>query len=549
MAKKKNRWQPAKVVFQPETHQGMQRGIDQIVNAIRPTLGPLPRVVLYDTTVGATGRLPELLDDGGTIARRIVQIADRDADMGAMLLRHTLWRQHEDVGDGTATAAVIFQAVYNEGRRYLASGGDAMQLRGYLEQGMRLLLEELAQMTFYLEGKMQLARLAETICYRSDLSKLLGEIFDIIGAYGRLEIRSARGREMEREYVEGMYWEGGLLSRSMINNQERQRAELENPVILMTDLEIEDPRDLIPVLGTCVGSNMENLLIIARKFSESVMAMLLSNQKQGRLKVNIVGVKTPGVSVDAQRDALIDLASLTGGHPLLKATGVTARSFRPQDLGRARRIWADKNNVGIIGARGDPRQLRQHIADLRAIYDTITDPQDRARMQQRIGTLMGGSATLWVTGMTKTELEFNKELVKRTAEAMRGAIREGVIPGGGVALLACRSVLAARVAQCTDVDERAAYRILLTAVEAPTRALLENVGLEPGMVFADLNSAGPGYGFDVQCQEIVDMAEAGIYDAVTVVQSAVRSGVAGAAMALTTDVLVHRPGAPESLTT
>jgi chaperonin GroEL len=549
MASSSKKWQRPKVVFQPEVHRGMMRGINQIVGAVRPTLGPLPRIVLYDRTIGDAGRIPELLDDGGTIARRIIQIPGRNSDVGAMLVRQLLWTLREEVGDGTATAAILFQAVYEEGVRYLASGGNAMRLRTYLEQALPEILDELEGLALRVEGKDQLARLATTVSLDPEMGKLLGEIFDIIGEYGRLEIRKGRTRAYEREYVEGMYWEGGLLSRAQVTEVARQRTELQNAAILMTDLDIEDPRDLVAPITACVQQGIEELAIICRKMSDVVVGMLLMNRERGKIKIHAVGIKTPGVSTTDQRAALMDMAVLTGGRPLFRAAGDALRDVKAGDLGQARRIWADKSNFGIIGGKGDPRELRTHIAHLRNLFANTAPGDERQDLQERIGKLMGGSATLYVGGTTETELDYNKEQASRAMEAMRGAMRDGVVPGGGAALLAVRRKLLAHQATSDEPEEVAAYRILAKAMEAPTRALLENTGYVPGEIFALLENADPGVGFDVIKGEVANMEEAGILDITTVVLAAVRSAVRTAAMALTTDVVIHRAKAPESLNT
>lgn len=555
MAKKPEKWQRPRVDFQPAVHRGMLRGIEQIVSAVRPTLGPLPRVVLYDQTIGSSARTPEYLDDGGTIARRIIQIRGRNADVGAMLIRNVLWTLREDVGDGTATAAVILEAAYRGGVRYLASGGNAMRLRTFLDRGLREILAELDGMASRVEGKDALTRLAQVVTGDAELGKLMGEIFDIIGEYGRLEIRKGQSRGYDREYVEGMYWSGGLLSRVQITNVERQRAELENAAILMSDLDIEDPRDLIPAFTACVQAGITDLAIICRKMSDVTMGMLMMNREKGKIKLNAIGVKTPGVSTTAQRLALIDMAKLTGGRPLVRDAGDSLRRVTIKDLGRARRVWADRTNLGIIGGKGDPRELRRHIAQLRESYAKAADRDDREDLQERIGKLLGGSATLYVGGITKTEQDYNKEQAQRAADAMRGAIREGVLPGGGAALLACRPMLAAKMADSREPEERAAYRILIEAMEAPARVLLQNTGYEPGEVLGQLTDAEAGtlpeagYGFDVVKGEVAHMPSAGILDITTVVKAAVRTAVASAAMALSTDVVVHRAKAPEALST
>jgi chaperonin GroEL len=549
MASKPDKWQRSRVVFQPDVHRGMLRGIEQMTDAVRPTLGPLPRIVLYDTTIGAIGKIPELLDDGGTIARRIIQIRGRNADVGAMLLRNVLWTVREAVGDGTATAAVVFEATYRSGVRYLAAGGNAMRLRTHLERGLREILNELDGMTGQVAGKEELTRLATVITREPELGKLLGEIFDIIGEYGRLEIRKGQGRYFDREYVEGMYWDGGLLSRTLITDIDRQRTELQDAAILMTDLEIEDPRDLIPVFSVCVKAGITDLAIICRRMSDIAIGMLVMNRDKGKIKLNAIGIKTPGISVTAQRVALTDMVVLNGGRPLLQASGDSMRNVKLSDLGRARRLWADKSNLGIIGGKGDPKALRRHIAHLRDVYVSASDADDRGELQERIGKLMGGSATLYVGGITKTEQDYAKEQAIRASDAMRGAMREGVLPGGGAALLSCRSMLRMRMAESVEPEERAAYHILLQAVEAPARTLLENTGYEPGEILGHLADVDPGVGFDVVAGQVTNMAAAGILDITTVVKTAVRAAISSAAMALTTDVVIHRATAPEALNT
>ncbi len=544
--KEEKKWQAPRVVLQPKVQQGMQAGINQIVDVIRPTLGPRPRIVALEKTMGAA-YAPEMLDDGGTIARRIVQLPGRDEDVGAMYIRHVLWKLHEKVGDGTATAAVIFKEVYNQGLRYLASGGNAMPLRRYLDEGMRVIFDELNGMTSPLEGKEALARMAESICYDPPLAEMMGEIFDIIGVYGRLEVRSGRTNALEREYIEGMYWKSGVLSRAMYTDQTKLRAELEDAVVLVTDLAIEDPRDLIKPLTIVAQAKIKALLIVAKDVSQPCSGML--TRPEIAEKVKIVAVKAPGVLLKAQGQALHDLAILTGARPILEAAGDTLQSIKLQDLGRTRRAWADKTYFGIIGGQGDPRAIREHIATLRAAHDREDDPDERATLEYRIGKLIGGSAVLEVGGFTETEAKARKELAGRTATAMRAAMREGILAGGGAALLACRPALQQRLEESADSDERMAYRILLRAVEAPFRTLVENAGFEPSVLLGEINRAGAGYGFDAVAGRVVDMAEAGVLDAAVVQKAAVRSGVGGAALALTTDVIIHRAAAPTEIST
>jgi chaperonin GroEL len=528
--------QTPQVVFQPQAYRGMQRGINQMVEAVRPTLGPLPRFVAIDRA--AENRMPELLDNGAAIARRILDLPDRDADVGAMFVRHVLWQVHERVGDGAATTAVLLQSIYNQGVRYLASGGNAMLLRHHLEEGMHVILNELTGMTVLVEGRQILAQVAESICYEPCLARLLGEIFDIIGEHGQLDIRSGRSRELEREYVEGMYWDGGLLSREMITDHAKLRTEMHNAAILIGDLALEDPHPLVPVLEMANGAGIRALLILATQLSSSVTALLLSASREPE-KFQVIAAKTPGVTTTDQAMAMEDLAILTGGRPLLKVAGHTLTGVRLQDLGQARRVWADRTYSGIVGGRGNPRVLRTHIASLRSAFGRTTDKDLRQKLQKRIGKLLGGSATLWIGGATETEIKARRELAERTADALRGVVREGMLPGGGVSLLACHQPLRHRLEYNADADRRAAYQILIKAMEAPIRAILSNAGYDASEVMAEIRQAGNGHGFDVRSRQVVDMAQAGIWDAAAVLKTAVHSAVSGAALALTTDVLVH----------
>ena len=536
-----------RVVLQPATYQGFQKGIDQIVSAVRPTLGPLPRIVALEKTV-SSNQMPEILDDGGVIARRIIEIAGRDEDMGAMYVRHLLWRMHEKVGDGTASAAVMFKSIFDQGVRYITAGGNAMQLRRHLEKGMRVMVDELAAKAIHLEGKEPLAQIAESICYDPPLARMLGEIFDIIGEYGRLEIRSGRSRELEREYVEGMYWKGGVVSRQMITDHRKLRTEMENAAILITDFDIEDPRELMPVIQSVVQAEIRSLLIIASKLSDSAIAFLLAISKDPA-KFQAIAVKSPEMTATGRAGAMEDLAVLTGGRPLARVAGYTLGRVKLDDLGQARRLWADRTYLGIVGGKGDPRALREHIATLRAAFKHADEPQDRNKLRERIGKLMGGSATLWVGAATELEIQARKERAQRTADALRGAIADGVLPGGGVSLLACRPALQDALDQATDLDERAAYRILIKAVEAPIRTILANAGYDDSEVMAEIKQAGTGYGFDVRAGQVADMAQAGIFDSASVLRETVHTAVAGAALALTVDVLVHRKEPPQAMGT
>ena len=532
-----------RTVFQPAVQNALRAGIDQIVNAIRPTLGPLPRLTAVQKEIGHG---LELLDSGGTIARRIIQIQDPDADMGAMLARQMLWQLHEKVGDGTATAAVVFQKIYDGGLHFLAGGGSKMLLRHYLEEGLRVTLDQLEAMARPLESEDQLARVAETICHDSNLAKLLGEIFDIIGEYGQLDIQPGRGRELEREYVEGIHWDAGLLSRYFLLEDSNQQVELENAYLLMTDFEIDDAQALVPVLEQVAQSDSPSLMIVARKLSEQALGYLYQVNHSGS-GLQVVAVKTPFLSADDQQAALTDMALLTGGQAITQVSGQALADVTLEDLGRARRTWANLDHFGVVGGKGDARLLRQHLASLQAYHAREKESENRRKLQQRVGRLLGGSAVLYVGGATETEVETRKELAERTASALRAAIGSGLLPGGGVALLDCRQALKRPSGSKEPIEKRAAYRILSRALEEPLRTILSNAGLEPQDWLAELRLVGPGHGVDVRSGQMVNVVEAGLLDSAEVIKAALHSAISTAALALTIDVLVHRRIVPESV--
>jgi chaperonin GroEL len=526
----------SRIVFQPQTHHYMQAGINQLVAAIKPTLGPLPRLVAIHRPTRT--QTPDLVDSGVTIGRRTEKLANPFADLGAMFIRQAMNRLEEQAGDGTATAAVLLQAVYREGIRFLAAGGNSVLLRHHLNEGMQLILAKLAALACKAEGKAMLQQVAESICHDPPLAKYLGEIFDIIGEYGQLQVRADPGRQLEREYVEGMHWPRGLVSRQLITDQANMRADLEQAAVFISDFELENPDDLMPVLVKIVKAGHKSLLIVSHKISEGVLALLLMNNKPGKLQ--IIAVRPPGLGAADQVAALEDMAILTGARPLLQAAGQTLANFTVEHLGQARRVWANLGNFGLVAGRGDPRALRQHLATLRAAHERAADPEYRRDLQQRIGKLLGGSATLLVGGPHQVGVDLRKQLAERTAQALRGVVREGVLPGAGASLLACQPLLQEKLARSATAEERAAYMILLKAIQEPARTIIGNAGYDVTRTLAQMKRAETGLGFDVHTGQMVNLAEAGILDSFFAQKLAVYHAVSGAAQALSVDVLLHQ---------
>ena len=527
-------------VFQPRTARGFQGGINKIVDAIRPSLGPLPRTVAI-ARVSST-RSPEILDSGGIIARRIISLPNRDEDAGAMYIRGTLWTLHDRVGDGVATAAVLFQTVFNQGLKYIVAGGSPMTLRSYLEQGADIIVNALNEMTQPIAGTEALIGVAQTVCHDQVLAETLGNLISIIGDEGLLEIRAGRGRDIQQELITGSYWPGAIVSKAMIYDTDRSRSVFENASILITDLEIESPQELAPVIHAAVDAKINRLVIMCSKISEAAQAILLQSRKSGKLR--IIAVKTPGIRSDVQMTSMLDMAALTGGIMLLKAAGDTLTGITSQHFGHARRIWANEEYTGLIHPQGDPKAIRRHINTLRVAYKNAARDDERQRLHERIGKLLGGAAAMDVGGLTETEMETRKELAKRTLRTLRGAAREGIVPGGGSALLACRPALDELLTDRDSLDARAAHRILTAALEAPFRTLMSNSGFSAGKILGKVEQAGRGAGFDILSGRICEMIPNGIVDVAAVQKQAVIGAIRGAALALTIDILVHRKNPP-----
>jgi chaperonin GroEL len=523
------------VVFQPATGQHMQAGIHKLVTAVRPTLGPRGRGVILQSDTHPD--VPEFLDDAGLIVRRVVQLGDPDEDIGAMLARRAIWKVRKEAGDGAATAAVLFESIFSQGLKYITAGGGAQRLRTCLHQALYVVLDEIACNMTPIRGRKRLSQFAFSVCQDEELGDYLGEIFDIIGEWGQLEVRKGSGRELEREYIEGMYWETKPFAREMLTAEGLLRVDLEDAAILISNLSIDDPVQLVPLLQMAQQAGLRKLVVMVQKMSGSAIALLLANNNPARFQM--VAVETPFGFTPKQRGMMEDLALLTGGRAIVVESGEGLDTVKPADLGRVRKAWADRGYFGIIGPRGDPHALRSHLTDLRAAYGQATDVDAREELRERIGRLTTGSATLWVGATTEPELLLRKDLAQRTAEVVRGALREGVLPGGGVALLACRPALRRRRNDSRDPDERAAYEILMRALEEPARTIIANAGEDAAEVMASINQAGPGFGFDVHAGRVADMVEAGIVDSASVTRQVMINAVSTAAIALTTDIVVH----------
>ncbi|MBE0698187.1 MAG: hypothetical protein IH586_14805 [Anaerolineaceae bacterium] len=531
------------LTFQPRTYQGMLKGIEKLTAAIRPTLGPFPRLVAVQSSF--PGKPPDLLDDGGMIARRIIQLPNRDEDIGAMYMRHMLWKVRESCGDGTATAAVLFEEVTRLGIRHIVYGGNAMPLRSYLEKGARIIYDQIGSLACPVSDPSVVAHIAESICYDPAMATALGEVFDTIGEFGSFELRSGQGRGLETEYVNGTYWEGPLHSKTMFNFPLQQKAALKNAAVLITDFAIDDLHHLVRAITEAKKAGKSSLMLICNSISEPCIGFLVADSTRAILPV--IAVKTPASRIDEQLAAIEDIAVLTGAQPLTHHAGETLEDVKGSHFGEARSVWAQDQFFGIVGGKGDPRSIRQLYWRLKTRHDALEVGEERTLVRSRIGKLLGGSAILHVGGATEAEIAVRKSLAERTAEAIRGAILKGVVPGGGMALMSCKPALREALASAVDPDESAAYRILINALDIPLRAISANAGISPDEVMAEIKYAGPGSGYDVRSRQITHIERTTLLDSAHVAQTAAYRSITAAALLLTVDVLLHHKK-PETVT-
>lgn len=518
------------LTFQPETYRGLLSGISCVVDAIAPTLGPAHRVVAMEQA--DRRKQPELLDNGALIARRITQIPGKDSDMGAMLLRQVLWQLYEEVGDGSATASVIFRTIVSEGIRYITAGGDAQQLRTQLLDGLKLITAHLQSIAIPIRDDIDTSQFALSLTHHQNLADILVEVFDTLGAYARVDLRNSYSEAYTREYVQGILWEGGVHSTAMLLDGIVQRTELENIAIFISDLEFNEAAEILPIVDIATHQ-YQGLVIVASKLSEKSIGLInYINQQPKPFKV--IAVKLPEDRV-AQLDMLEDLVQTVGGRIFRTVTGDNAGGVGEADLGKAKKIWANRDYFCVEEANQEI-QRDDYLLSLETQYHHAK-PENKDRLLRRIGRLMGASATILVGGFNKEHIRQNKEQVNNYLKVIRSAYEKGLVSGGGTALLHCQPVLEEALAKATSADGQAAYRILIKAIKAPAHTILENAGYYPGVILEQIGNHRH-YALDENaCIQIADSAL--ILDSVEVVMRATQTAIRTAALSLSVDVLVH----------
>lgn len=517
-----------------DAHAALLRGVDQMTALVCPTLGPLARTVVIAGQFPNSA--PEILDHAATIMRRTIQIGDPFADMGAMLVRHLAWTVFERVGDGAATAVTLAHALLHAAATPLASGADPQTLRRGIERGLTVALDELRGQARPVESAAELARCIAGIVRDPTLAGTIGELVEAVGPDGAVLIEEWKGTTTTAEYIDGLRWNSGLLSSYLVAAGETV-GRLSEPRIFITDCPLATAADLLPILEVCVAAGERQLLVVAPEIGAAALGLLIVNRERGVLD-GALAVRAPGTG-ERQAQIMEDIAIATGGHAFLAAAGARLSDVAIADLGRARQVWATANSFSILGGRGEKEALRRRISEAKAALRTATMQDDaRGEIRERMGKLAGTAALVHIGAPTESERVELRTRVEAAVMAAQAARREGAVPGGGGALLACVPALE-RLADDLDADEALGVRLLARTLSAPMHAITANAGIEASVVFNDERPRAPGWTFDVLRRQWVDAGESGILDPLPVVLAALEGSVSTAVMALTTDVLIR----------
>jgi chaperonin GroEL len=523
---------PKQLKFEEEARRALKRGVDTVAEAVKTTLGPRGRNVAIDKKFGA----PTVTHDGVTVAKEI-ELKDPFENMGARLLVEVATKTNDVVGDGTTTATVLAQSIITEGLKVVAAGANPMLLKRGLDKGAEAIVAELKSLAKPVRDRADIAHVAAISAADSEIGDLIAEVMEKVGKDGVITVEESKGIAFETEYTEGMQIDRGYISAYFVTNSERMETELEEPYILITDKKISAIQDILPVLEKVVSARAP-LVIISEDVDGEALATLVVNKLRG--SVNVLAIKAPGFG-DRRKAMLQDIAILTGGTVISEEIGRKLDSASIDDLGRARRVVSDKDNTTFIEGRGDEKTIKARIEQIRAQIETTTSDFDREKLQERLAKLAGGVAVLKVGAATEPELKEKKHRVEDALSTARSAVEEGIVPGGGVALINAAPALD-KVSVNND-DERFGVQILRRALEEPMRQLAKNAG-EDGPVIIDTvrrmhkDKGDSSYGYNVLTGEFGSMLEQGVIDPVKVTRSAVQNAVSIAGLLLTTEALI-----------
>jgi chaperonin GroEL len=515
------------IIFGEEARKALKSGVDILTNAIRVTLGPRGRPVALDKKWGA----PSVLNDGVSIAKEI-ELPDPFENMGVQLVKQAATKTNDQCGDGTSTSTIVAEAIISEGFKNIAAGADAMALKHGIDKGVEALVGELKKMSIPVAGREQVAQVAAISAIDQEIGNLIADVMEKVGKDGVITVEEGKGLQFETEFVEGMKFDRGYISPYFITNAEQMRAELDDPYILITDKKISAINDILPALEKIVQVS-KNLVIIAEDIEGESLATLVVNKLRGTLSP--LAIKAPGFG-DRRKAMLQDIAVLTGGTVISEEVGRKLDSVTVEDLGQARRVIADKDNTTIVEGKGETKEIEARIKQIRSEIDISTSDYDKEKLQERLAKLAGGVAVIKVGGATETELKEKKHRVEDALSATRAAVEEGILPGGGVALL---NALHALKKVKLEGDEATGVNLLKRALEEPLRCIATNSGREASVIINSVKESKPGIGYDALKDELgVNMIERGIVDPLKVTRSALQNGASIAGMILTTESLV-----------
>jgi chaperonin GroEL len=521
------------LVFSEDARRSLKRGIDVLATAVVTTLGPKGRNVALDKKWGA----PTITHDGVTVAKEI-ELEDPFENMGAQLLKEAATKTNDIAGDGTTTATLLAHTIINEGMKNVAAGANSMLLKRGILAGAEAVVDALADQAIELTTKEEIANVAAISAQDREIGELIAEVMDKVGKDGVITVEESKGLEFETEYVEGMQFDRGYISPYFITNPEAMEAVIEEPYILIHDKKISAAQDLVPVLEKLVQRGARNLVVIAEDIDGEALATLVLNKLRGML--NCLAVKAPGFG-DRRKAMLQDISVLTGGHVITEEEGRKLDSTTMDDLGRADKIVATKDETTVVGGHGEDREIQGRMEQIKVEIDKSSSDYDREKLQERLAKLAGGVAIIRVGAATETELKEKKHRVEDALSATRAAVEEGIVPGGGVALINAMSAL--DKVKMTYPDEQTGVSILRTALEMPIRKIAVNAG-EDGAVILDTvrrvqkEKKNNKIGYDVLQGDFMDMVEAGIIDPAKVTKGALSNAASIAAMVLSTEALI-----------
>ncbi|HHK6006124.1 TPA: chaperonin GroEL [Neisseria subflava] len=528
------------VQFGNEVRQKMVNGVNVLANAVRVTLGPKGRNVVLDRAFGG----PHITKDGVSVAKEI-ELKDKFENMGAQMVKEVASKTNDVAGDGTTTATVLAQSIVAEGMKYVTAGMNPTDLKRGIDKAVAALVDELKNIAKPCDTSKEIAQVG-SISANSDeqVGAIIAEAMEKVGKEGVITVEDGKSLENELDVVEGMQFDRGYLSPYFINDAEKQIAALDNPFVLLFDKKISNIRDLLPVLEQ-VAKASRPLLIIAEDVEGEALATLVVNNIRGILKT--VAVKAPGFG-DRRKAMLQDIAILTGGTVIAEEVGLSLEKATLDDLGQAKRIEIGKENTTIIDGFGDAAQIEARVAEIRQQIETATSEYDKEKLQERVAKLAGGVAVIKVGAATEVEMKEKKDRVEDALHATRAAVEEGVVAGGGVALLRARAAL--ENLHTGNADQDAGVQIVLRAVESPLRQIVANAGGEPSVVVNKVLEGKGNYGYNAGSGEYGDMIEMGVLDPAKVTRSALQHAASIAGLMLTTDCMIaeipeEKPAMPD----